>query len=74
MKIKNLPKITNVDRIRVYRNNELIAEQWIGGCSLLWYFQEVPQLKAFLECEIEEMEMNISGCMDDCITCEITLK
>ena len=74
MKIKNLPKIINVDIIRVYRNNELIAEQWIGGCSLLWYFQEVPQLKAFLECEVEELDFRITGCCDNCITCEITLQ
>lgn len=74
MKIKNLPKITNIDRVKVYRDNELIAEQWIGDCSLLWYFQEVPQLKAFLECEVEELELHITGCMDDCITCEIILK
>lgn len=74
MKIKDLPKITNADRIRVHRNDEVVAEQWIGGCSLLWCFQEVPQLKAFLECEVEELEFNISGCMDDCITCEIILK
>ena len=74
MKIKNLPKITNIDKVKVYRNDELVAEQWIGGCSLLWYFQEEPQLKAFLECEVEELELHITDCFDDCITCEIYLK
>lgn len=74
MKIKNLPKITNVDGIKVYRNNELVAEQWVGCYPLVWYFQEEPQLKAFLDCEVEELNMEIVSSYDYCIVCEIYLK
>ena len=75
MKIKNLPNITNIDSIRVYRNRKLVAEKWIGGCySILWYFQEEPQFKVFLECEIEQMIMDIVADRDEYIACNIYLK
>lgn len=75
MKFKNLPKITNVDRIRVYHNCKLVAEKWISGdChSILWYFQEEPQLKAFLECEIVQIIMDIVADRDEYIACNIYL-
>ena len=75
-KIKNLPKITNIDRIRVYHHCKLVAEKWIGGdChSILGYFQEEPKFKAFLECEIIQMIMYIIADRDEYIACDIYLK
>lgn len=74
MVIKNIPNITGIDRIRIYRGNKICAEQWIGGARLSWYFEEVETLKPFAECEIDYLEMCIEGCLDEVLVCEIYLK
>lgn len=74
MVIKNIPNITGIDKIRIYRGNKICAEQWIGGARLSWYFEEVEALKPFAECEIDYLDMCVEGCLDEVLVCEIYLK
>lgn len=74
MKINQIPNIVGVDKIRVYNQNKVLAEQWVGGARLSWYFEEVEQLKQFAECEVDYLEMCIEGCLSEVLVCEIYLK
>ena len=74
MTIKSIPNIIGVDKVRVYQNNKLLAEQWIGGAGLSWYFEEVETLKPFAVQMIDRIEMCIEGCLSEVLVCEIFLK
>jgi hypothetical protein len=74
MTIKNIPNIIGIDKIRIYQDNKVLAEQWIGGARLSWYFEEVEVLKPFNEQLIDYMEICIEGCLSEYLVCEIHLK
>jgi hypothetical protein len=74
MKIKQLPKIVGIDKVRIYSGNEVQCEQWIGGASIGWYFEEVETLKPFADEVIDELEVCIEGCLSEVLVCEIFLK
>ena len=74
MTVKNLPNIIGIDKVRIYQNNKVLAEQWIGGARLSWYFEEVETLKPFAEQMVDYLEMCIEGCLSEVLVCEIWLK
>lgn len=74
MRFNQLPMIYNVDKIRLYRNNRLIAEKWVGGHSILWYFQEDEYTKMYLTYLIDNMSIVIEGALSEIIVLEIILK
>ena len=73
MNALSLPPITGIDKIKVYHNNKLLAEQWAGGASLTWYFKECETLKPYNEQTIQEMSICIEGCLSEIVVCEIIL-
>ena len=74
MKINQIPNIVGIDKIRIYNQNKVLVEQWVGGARLSWYFEEVEQLKQFIKCEVDYLEMCIEGCLSEVLVCEIYLK
>ena len=74
MTVKNLPNIIGIDKVRVYQDNRVLAEQWIGGARLSWYFEEVENLRPFAEQMVDYLEMCIEGCLSEVLVCEIYLK
>lgn len=74
MTVKNLPNIVGIDKVRVYQDNRVLAEQWVGGARLSWYFEEVETLKPFAEQMVDYLEMCIEGCLSEVLVCEIFLK
>ena len=73
MNALSLPPITGIDKIKVYHNGKLLAEQWAGGASLTWYFKECETLKPFADKTIQEMSICIEGCLSEIVVCEIIL-
>ena len=74
MTVKNLPNIIGIDKVRIYQNNKVLAEQWIGGARLSWYFEEVETLRPFAEQMVDYLEMCIEGCISEVLVCEIFFK
>jgi hypothetical protein len=74
MTVKNLPDIIGIDKVRIYQDNKVLAERWIGGARLSWYFKEVETLKPFAEQMVDYLEMCIEGCISEVLVCEIFLK
>ena len=74
MVVKNIPSIIGIDKVRVYQDNKLQVEHWIGGAKLTWYFEEVETLKPFANSMIDRLEMCIEGCLSEVLVCEIFLK
>lgn len=73
MNVLSLPPITGIDKIKVYQNGELLAEQWVGEASLTWYFKECETLKPYNEQTIQEISISIEGCLSEIVVCEIIL-
>lgn len=71
MTIKQLPMVYNVDKIRVYVKNGLVAELWVGQMGIQWYYENDDRLKAFLDREIEALDISIDGCLSETIVLEI---
>ena len=74
MTVKNLPNIIGIDKVRIYQDNRVLAEQWIGGARLSWYFEEVETLIPFAEQMVDYLEICIEGCLSEVLVCEIYLK
>ena len=74
MTVKSIPKIIGIDKVKIYQDNKLCVEQWVGGAGLSWYFEEVETLKPFAEQIVDCMEMCIEGCLSEVLVCEIYLK
>ena len=70
---ETLQTIPGIDKVKVYHNNKLLAEQWVGGASLTWYFKECETLKPYNEQTIQEISISIEGCLSEIVVCEIIL-
>ena len=57
IKLKDLPIIYNVDKLRLYKDNRLIGETWVGS-SLRMYIEE-----KFPHC-LDYVIDNMSFCVD----------
>ena len=49
MKVKNIPLIYNVDKIRLYVDNLFVADTWCGGHGLVWYIENHEKMKEYLD-------------------------
>lgn len=74
MTLAQLPLIYNVDKIRIYANHLLKAEQWLGAQSIGWYAKECEQIKEFANRKIEDMAISVEGCLSEVIVLEIFFK
>lgn len=74
MYLGSIPHIYNIDKIKVYYHNKMIAEVWVGQHPLEWYIKEHEVLKECVDNEIEEMSVVIEGCISEVIALEIFIK
>ena len=74
MTIKNLPNIIGIDKVRIYQDNKVLAEQWIDGARLSWYFEEVETLRLFAEQMVDYLEICSDGYLSEVLVCEIWMK
>ena len=73
-KLNQVPLIYNLDKVRVYKGNALVAEFWVGQYSPQWYFENDERTKPLLEDYIEAMSIVTEGCLSTINTLEIYLK
>ena len=73
-KLNQVPFIYNLDKIRLYKDNRLVAEFWIGQYSPQWYFENDERIKPLLENYIEELSILIEGGLSEITVLEIFLK
>jgi hypothetical protein len=73
MKLNQIPLIYNIDKVYIYDNGEKVAEQWIGGHGLRWYFQEVETLKPYADRKADSMAINLEGDLIKTVVLEIYL-
>lgn len=74
MKLKDLPMIYNLDKIRLWDSNKLIAEINVGSHAPTFYLQEDERTKNLLTRKIEEMAIVCEGCLGLVVALEIYLK
>ena len=74
MKLKDLPMIYNLDKIRVWNGNRNIAELYTGNHSPVWYLKEDARTKDLLNHKIDEMAIVCEGCLGLIVVLEIYLK
>ena len=74
MKLKDLPMIYNLDKIRVWNGNRKIAELYTGSHSPVWYLKEDERTKDLLNHKIDEMAVVCEGCLGLLVVLEIYLK
>ena len=74
MKLKNLPMIYNVDKLRIYHKNRMVAEIYAGSHSLVWYLQEDERTKNLLTRTVDEMTIVCEGALGLMVVLEIFLK
>lgn len=71
MTLMQIPKIYGVDKIRLYDNNTILTETWMNSTSRV---EESPELKKYINREIDYIEMCIEGCIGEILVMEIFLK
>ena len=74
MKLKDLPMIYNLDKMRLWDGNNLIAEIYVGAHAPTFYFQEDERTKHLLNRKIAEMSIVCEGCLGLEVALEIYLK
>ena len=57
MKLKDLPMIYNLVKMRLWDGNKLIAEIFVGAYAPIFYFQEDERTKNLLNRKIDEMSI-----------------
>lgn len=72
MKLKDIPIIVGVDKVHIYRNNELLSTEWTNGARMQWFFSE-DTLAPYVDCEVDYLEMSTSE-SSETIICDIWLK
>lgn len=71
LKVKDIPQIYNIDKVRIYQGNLFCGESWIGSSLQMYLAEKFPE---FLEAIVNEMGVSIEGCCDDVVVLEIYLK
>ena len=74
MKLKDLPMIYNLDKMRLWDGNKLIAEIFVGSHAPTFYLQEDERTKNLLTNKIAEMSIVCEGCLGLEVVLEIYLK
>lgn len=73
-KLSQLPHIYNIDKLRIWADNKLVAEMYVGSHHLVWYLAHDERTKDLLERKIDEMTIALEGCLGTVVTLEIFLK
>lgn len=71
LQVKNIPQIYNLDKVRIYKDNALVGESWVGS-SLQMYLEE--HFPDHLEDVVDELGICVEGCMSDVVVLEIFVK
>ena len=75
MLIKQLPMIYNLDQVRIYKNKGgLLADFWIGQQDINWYLKNDENLAPLREEKIQDMAIQIEGCLSETVVLEIVIK
>ena len=74
MKLKDIPMIYNLDKIKLYHKNHFIAEMWVGHHSPQFYFNENVLFRDYLQFPIDSFSVSVEGCLSEVIVLEIYLK
>jgi hypothetical protein len=70
-KLKDIPQIYNLDKVRIYKENLFIGETWIGSSLQMYLEEKFPE---YLEATVNELSISVEGCCDDVVVLEIFLK
>lgn len=62
MKLKDLPMIYNLDKMRLWDGNKLIAEIYVGAHAPTFYLQEDERTKNLLTRKIDAMAILHEDC------------
>lgn len=71
LQVKDIPQIYNLDKVRIYKDNALVGECWIGS-SLQMYLQE--KFPDHLAEVVNELSICVEGCLSDVVVLEIYVK
>ena len=75
MKLSELPKMLNIDKVKIFYQNRLRAEVRIDNCIFTQeIFQDNDLIKSYLDNEIKEMSVSCGGYLHCYKTLEIYLK
>lgn len=74
MKLKDLPMIYNLDEMRLWDGNNLIAEIYVGSHAPTFYLQEDERTKNLLNRKIAEMSITYEYHPELLVILEIFLK
>lgn len=74
MKLCNLPPMSNIDKVKIFRNGAVVADfdtNYAEPLDRQFRFLLVPEL---LNAEVKEMLVCIEGCLSEILCLEIFLK
>ena len=71
VKLKDLPIIYNVDKLRLYKDNRLIGETWVGSSLKLYIEEKFPHC---LDCVIDSIGICTEGVISPHQVLEIYFK
>ena len=75
MKLSELPKMLNIDNVKIFCQNRLQAEVRTNNCIFTQEaFQDNELIRSYLENEIKEMSVSCGGYLHCYKTLEIYLK
>jgi hypothetical protein len=74
MKLKDLPMIYNLDKMRIWDGNKLLAELNVGSHAPTFYLQEDERTRDLLIRKIDEMSIVCEGVLGLVVVLEIYLK
>jgi hypothetical protein len=70
-KVKDIPQIYNIDIVRIYQENRLCGEAWIGSSLPMYLEEKFPE---YLEATVNEMSISVEGVLSENVVLEIYLK
>ena len=71
LKVKDIPQIYNIDIVRIYRENRLCGEAWIGSSLQMYLREKFPE---YFEATVNEMSICVEGVLSENVVLEIYLK
>ena len=71
VKLRDLPLIYNVDKLRLYKDNRLIGETWVGSSLRMYIEEKFPHCLDYI---IDSMSICSEGALFQCQVLEIYFK